>query len=119
MYLLRFQLLFLLYYPMHQHLNMLHVLALLQKVQGGLVLVNDWVRFSVGEQLLHQLADVVQSGDVVGDIAHGWLAEVWAYGETPFVFGCNEGRISNGIVCERLAVGVVGECAGLESPYWP
>ena len=78
--------------PVHHDLNVLHVVGLLQKVQGCLMLVNDWVRFSVGEQLLHQLADVVQSGDVVGDIAHGWLAEVWAYGETPSVFGCNEGR---------------------------
>ena len=105
--------------PMHQHLNMLHVLALLQKVQGGLVLVDDWVRFSVGEQLSDEFGHIVQSGDVVGDIAHGWLAEVWAYGKAPFIFGWNDGRVTNEIAWNGVAVDAVDACAELEFSYWP
>ena len=68
--------------------------------------VNDWVGFRVGEQLFHQVGDVIQSGSIVGYVAQGRLGKIRTYCEAPCVGFLDEGRIANEVVHDRLTVGL-------------
>ena len=81
--------------------------------------MNNWMGFGVGEQLLHQFSDVVQSGNISGYVVQGWLGPIWAYCEAPCV-GCrDERRIANKVVRDWLTVGFAGVRSMLESSDFP
>ena len=64
--------------------------------------------FGVGEQLFRQVGDVIQSGNIVGYVAQGWLGKIRTYREAPCVGFLDEGRIANEVVYDRLTVGLTG-----------
>ena len=76
--------------------------------------MNDRVGFLVGEQLLHQLADVVESGTVLLDVLAGFLAEVGTNGKAPLVSIWVHCRKANEVVWDGFAVDAVDSGTELE-----
>ena len=64
--------------------------------------------FRVGEQLFHQVSDIIQSGNIVGYVMQGWLGKIRTYCKAPCVGFLNKGQIVNEVVYDQLTVSLTG-----------